>query len=348
MAIQHDLEPREPSGPETTFPKLPFCSPEPKYCGTFPEPTAKATRCGWTTTCITTCYRFLRRALLCRSKGNKTLAPTKNVDAKKNDTRTCANMNCERHALDEKCSKYPATFKRCCSQECYLHAKLNGTLESPTKLTVWPVIPGHDPLPKIKLKVIGNDSNINQQPEETAVLCMYMVQNTVTLPERPEIPASIPVPTVRLCAIGQVKPGLRWLCTLPSTRRPQRSTSNKYKTIYEPAEMNLSDTEFDAEDADMAPDTLAPKFNKPVSKRVPDNFHTDLRELVGDIPKSTPAKELVPGNKTSEPITRSKASGVNKLPIGEDKAAGGFNKGRNLLSVILRHVHHLSYLPTTT
>jgi len=87
--------------------------------------------------------------------------------------------------------------------------------------------------------------------------------------------------------------------------------------------MNLSDTEFDAEDADKAPDTLAPKFNKPVSKRVPDNFHTDLRELVGDIPKSTPAKELVPGNKTSEPITRSKASGVNKLPIGEDKAAGG-------------------------
>jgi hypothetical protein len=110
MAIQHDLEPREPSGPETTFPKLPFCSPEPKYCGTFPEPTAKATRCGWTTTCITTCYRFLRRALLCRSKGNKTLAPTKNVDAKKNDTRTCANMNCERHALDEKCSKYPDTL----------------------------------------------------------------------------------------------------------------------------------------------------------------------------------------------------------------------------------------------
>ena len=327
MAIQHDLEPREPSGPETTFPKLPFCSPEPKYCGTFPEPTAKATRCGWTTTCITTCYRFLRRALLCRSKGNKTLAPTKNVDAKKNDTRTCANMNCERHALDEKCSKYPDTFKRCCSRECYQHAKLNGTLESPTKLTVWPVIPGHDPLPKIKLKVIGNDSNINQQPDETAVLCMYMVQNTATLPERlAPIPASIPIPTVRLCAIGQVKPGLRWLCTLPSTRRPQRSTSNKYKTIYEPAEMNLSDTEFDAEDADKAPDTLAPKFNKPVSKRVPDNFHTDLRELVGDIPKSTPAKELVPGNKTSEPITRSKASGVNKLPIGEDKAAGGVQR----------------------
>jgi hypothetical protein len=40
-------------------------------CGKWkPEPTTKATRCGWITRCITTCYQFLRRALLCRSKGN--------------------------------------------------------------------------------------------------------------------------------------------------------------------------------------------------------------------------------------------------------------------------------------
>jgi hypothetical protein len=162
-------------------------------------------------------------------------------------------MNCERYALDERCTKHPDTmsFKRCCSQECYQHAKLNGTLKSPNKLTVWPVIPGHAPLPKVKMKVVGSGSfselpgssstTIDQQREETAVLCMYMVQNTAT-----------PPPTVRLCAIGQVQPGLRWLCTLPCTRRPQRSTDNKYKTIYELVKMNVSDTEFDADDTDVA------------------------------------------------------------------------------------------------
>ena len=134
------------------------------------EPTAKTTRCGWTKTYITTCYRFLRRALLCRSKRNNPLASTKDADARKNGTRICANMNCERHAvyIDERCTKHPDTFKRRCSQECYQHAKLNGTLESPTKLTVWAVIPEHAPLPKVKMKVVGNDSNINQRPKETA------------------------------------------------------------------------------------------------------------------------------------------------------------------------------------
>jgi hypothetical protein len=39
--------------------------------------------------------------------------------------------------------------------------------------------------------------------------------------------------------------------------------------------MNLSDTEFDAYDTNVAPNTLD-KFTKPVSKRVPDNFHADL------------------------------------------------------------------------
>jgi hypothetical protein len=119
MAIQHELEPREPSGPENHLEsqersltddhrdnRLKML-PEPTYCGTFPEPTTKATRCRWTMTYITACYQFLRRALLCRPKGNNTLAPTKNVGAEMNDTRTCANMNCERHALDEKCTKYP-------------------------------------------------------------------------------------------------------------------------------------------------------------------------------------------------------------------------------------------------
>ena len=54
MAIQHDLEPREPSGPENRLEtqersltddhrnnRLKML-PEPTYCGTFPEPTACA------------------------------------------------------------------------------------------------------------------------------------------------------------------------------------------------------------------------------------------------------------------------------------------------------------------
>ncbi len=141
----------------------------------------------------------------------------------------------------------------------------------------WPVIPKHKPIAEVKMKIVDANASVIPKPGETAILCMFMTQKTAE-----------PVPIVRLCAIGQVKPGLRWLCTLPSARRPQRSTNNKYKTIYEPAEMNLSDTEFEPDDEADANDHVD-KSTRSVSKRVPDNFHTDLRELVGDIPKRIPA-----------------------------------------------------------
>jgi hypothetical protein len=47
--------------------------------------------------------------------------------------------------------------------------------------------------------------------------------------------------------------------------------------------MNLSDTEFEPDD--MADDDPAEKTTILVSSRVLDKFHTDLRELVGDIPR---------------------------------------------------------------
>jgi hypothetical protein len=144
----------------------------------------------------------------------------------------------------------------------------------------WPVTPQHKPIAEVKMKIVDTNASVIPKPGETAVLCMFMTQKTAE-----------PVPSVRLGAIGQVKPGLHRLCTLPSARRPQRSTDNKYKTIYEPAEMNLSDTEFEPDDK--ADNDHVEKPTRPVSKRVPDNFHTDLRELVGDIPKRIPHRSTL-------------------------------------------------------
>ena len=216
-------------------------------------------------------------------------------------TRPCANLWCDNTAVDQLCTKHPRRLKQYCSYDCYQKSKMN-----------WPVIPKHKPIAEVKMKIVDANASVIPKPGETAILCMFMTQKTAK-----------PVPIVRLCAIGQVKPGLRWLCTLPSARRPQRSTDNKYKTIYEPAEMNLSDTEFEPDDEADANDHVD-KSTRSVSKRVPDNFHTDLRELVGDIPKRIPAnKTPVPADPTEVPYTRSKATGVNKAPLGKEKAAGG-------------------------
>ena len=53
------------------------------------------------------------------------------------------------------------------------------------------------------MKIVDANASVIPKPGETAILCMFMTQKTAK-----------PVPIVRLCAIGQVKPGLRWLCTL--------------------------------------------------------------------------------------------------------------------------------------
>jgi len=211
-------------------------------------------------------------------------------------TRPCANVWCDNTAIEEQCTKHPDRLKQCCSPECYAKTKM-----------IWPVTPEHTPIAEVKMRLVDTNTSVIPEPGETAVLCMFMAQKT-----------TVPTPIVRLCAIGQVKPGLRWLCTLPTARRPQRSTDNKYKTIYEPAEMNVSDTEFEPEH------DLVERTTKTVSARVPDNFHTDLRELVGDIPKRVPPiRKGVATEPTEVPFTRSRASGVNKEPLGAEKAAGG-------------------------
>jgi hypothetical protein len=62
---------------------------------------------------------------------------------------------------------------------------------------------------------------------------------------------------------------------------------------------------------------------------------------VGGIPKSTPTKELVPDDKSTVPITRSKASGVNKVSKGDDKAARGGGSTKIETSMAFKIALHL-------
>ena len=102
-------------------------------------------------------------------------------------TRPCANLWCDNTAVDQLCTKHPRRLKQYCSYDCYQKSKMN-----------WPVIPKHKPIAEVKMKIVDANASVIPKPGETANLCMFMTQKTAE-----------PVPIVRLCAIGQVKPGLR-------------------------------------------------------------------------------------------------------------------------------------------